>query len=312
MMNKLPGFFVVLIFCYAVFFSPLSFASTDNGCLFCHQYPGLVRLQQDGALKKLQIDPESYRKSSHGELSCSDCHNDINKIPHVDANKVSCTDSCHQSEKDQALLTQTPIKKIHKDQQSLVTRMPDQTSCKVCHPVYPHSKQPFIRAWLNMHTGYIICETCHLKKKKYPGLRYQWITTKHIAFKGKSFGSYFDPDKKHTQSPESSLSRIVPVVSVNGIEQPLVNFEDTEKAQAFIDSGTVSNKENRAVAIAYYHRDIGKMKVATVCETCHSENGMLDFSALGFTEERATALINTNINDIISDYDTFYIPHIFK
>ncbi len=312
MMNKLSGYSVVLILYYFIFSSSPSYATEDAGCLFCHQYPGLVRLQKNGSLKNLHIDPEFYRKSSHAELGCEDCHKGINKIPHVGANEINCTSGCHQSKEDQALLKQTTLKNFHENQQSVITRMPDQTSCKVCHPVYPHSKQPFIRAWLNMHTGYLICETCHLKKEKYPDVSYQWVTTKHVAFKGKSFGSYFDPDKKHTQSPESSLSRIVPVVTANGIERVLVNFEDTEKARAFLAAGPVSSKENREVAMAYYHRDIGKMNVATVCETCHTQNGLLDFIALGFTKERANVLINTNINSIVSEYDDFYIPHIFK
>ncbi len=313
-MNKPLWFFVLLItgILNLSLSSTSLYANEDTGCLFCHQYPGLVRLQEDKTLKLLHIDPELYRQSTHGELGCSDCHKDVSKIPHVGANKIDCDSSCHQSEKDQELLKQKPLKNFHQGQQSVITHMPDITSCNVCHPIYPHSKQPFTRAWLNMHTGYLICEICHLKKEKYSNISYQWITTNYVEFKGKAFGSYFDADRKHTRTPESSLSRIIPVIKDNGSIQVLVNFKDTEKAREFLASSPVAGSEKMKQAIDYYHRDTGKMDVATVCETCHSQNGLLDFTALGFTEERSNVLINTNINSIISHYNNFYIPHIFE
>ena len=94
--------------------------------------------------------------------------------------------------------------------------------------------------------------------------------------------------------------------------QLLVNFEDTEKAKEFLASNPPPGSENTKLALDYYHRDTGKMDVAIVCDACHTQNGMLDFKALGFTKERANVLINTNISTIISHYKDFYIPHIFK
>jgi len=80
----------------------------------------------------------------------------------------------------------------------------------------------------------------------------------------------------------------------------------------FLASSPYPDSEKSQLEIDYYHRDISKMDVVTVCETCHSQNGRLDFIALGFTEKRANVLINTNINSIISNYKKFYIPHILK
>ncbi|MDH5571341.1 MAG: cytochrome c3 family protein [Gammaproteobacteria bacterium] len=312
-MYKISFFILLLItYCLNIVMSSQAYANQDTGCLFCHQYPGLVRLEQNKQIKILHIDPELYSKTSHGQLGCTDCHKGINKIPHTGAVTIDCTSKCHQPIEEQELIKQISLNNFHKNQQSIITQLPDQTSCKICHSIYPHSKQPFTRVWLNMHTNYLICETCHLKKDKYPKLTYQWITTKGVEFGGRAFGAYFDPDKKHTQSPENSLSRIIPVIKSNGVIYPIINIDDTEKAKAFLASGPASTKENMATAMNYYHRDIEKMNLTTVCETCHAKNGLLDFNALGFTKERADVLINTNINSIVSDYKNFYIPHIFE
>lgn len=313
-MNPLLFSLLLITYCVNLLNSTHAHANEDIGCLFCHQYPGLVKLDESQHLKILHIDPESYQSSTHGKfgVGCRDCHKDINKIPHVSANNIDCKSSCHDTERDELLLSTQSIKNFHQNQQSIITRLDDQTACKVCHAIYPHSKQPFIRAWLNMHTGYLICESCHLKKDKYTNISYQWLTTKYVEFSGKPFGSYFDPDKKHTQHPESSLSRIVPVIKQRNVVHTLVNTDDTEKARDFLASGSSSTIESQTIAMEYYHRDTSKMDLTTACKNCHTKKGMLNFIELGFTRERADMLINTNIDGIISDYKNFYIPHIFE
>ncbi|MCW9025055.1 MAG: hypothetical protein OQK73_10295 [Gammaproteobacteria bacterium] len=301
-----------LILCFNLLIDRLAIAIEDTACLFCHQYPGLVRLEQDESIKILHIDPERYQNSAHGKFGCTDCHKGIKKIPHANATQLNCQSGCHQSESKQALFSRESLDSIHQDQQSYISRMEDQTTCKVCHPVYPHSKQPFTRTWLNMHTSYLICETCHLNKEEYPEVTYQWITTRHVEFQGESFGSYFDPDKKHTARPETSLSRIIPVLRTNGVTRPLINIDDTEKAKEFMASGAVADPANMELAMNYYHQHIGKMNVATVCDNCHTTDGLLNFRNLGFTDARTKVLINININSIVQRYENFYIPEMLK
>ena len=38
--------------------------------------------------------------------------------------------------------------------------------CYICHSDLPHSKNQEIRSLLNMHTQFIVCETCHIEEPK--------------------------------------------------------------------------------------------------------------------------------------------------
>lgn len=286
-------------------------AATDESlCFNCHQYPGLVRQEKDNSgLKILHIDKVKYRASAHGELDCMACHEDINKIPHIGKNRTNCQSSgCHRSVKDKELLANTPRKGFHQQEQSIITRLDDNTSCKVCHQIYPHTKEPFVRTMLNMHTGYLVCEVCHLDRARFTVERYGWVHSDDVQFQGEAFGSYYDPLHKLTRAPETTLSRIAPYVKREGKLQALMNTWDTDGASKVYNSRTRLSEEEMAKEIKHYHRDVVKMKQTTACDECHANNGLIDFRAIGFSKERNDFLKNINIGNIIKKYDVFYMP----
>lgn len=291
----------------------LAIESTSKSlCLSCHQYPGLVRQNegQQNGLKILHIDKVKYRASSHGQVECSACHIGVDKIPHVGKNKTNCQSNCHQSNKDKTLLANTPRKGFHKKEQSVITIIEDKTSCKVCHQIYPHTKEPFVRAFLNMHTGYMVCEVCHLDRAKFNVARYGWVQTKDVQFKGDAFGSFYDPLHKLTRVPDSTLSRIAPYVNRHGKLVALMNTWDTDGAIKVYSSSRQRDKDEKTLEMTRYHRDVVKMKQTTACEKCHSANGLIDFQAIGFSNERSNTLINLDIGNIIKKYDVFYMPEL--
>ncbi|MCK5924846.1 MAG: hypothetical protein KAG10_03035, partial [Methylococcales bacterium] len=59
--------------------------------------------------------------------------------------------------------------------------------CNGCHLPLPHSKSLRTRAFMNMHSEYIACESCHFKPKK-TRLEYRWYDyqNKKIADKQQS------------------------------------------------------------------------------------------------------------------------------
>jgi len=283
-------------------------AREQDPCLSCHQYPGLVRLEKNGGLKVLHVDEQKYLASSHGHLACRACHLAVDKIPHVGTNKTDCQSQCHQSDKDQSLLANTPRKGFHTKQQSVIVSLEDRTSCKVCHQIYPHSKEPFVRSFLNMHTGYLACEVCHLKRSKFNIVSYDWVNTEAVVFEGKPFGSVYDPRRKSTRKPEASLSRISPFVMHKGKPKALMNTWDTQGALKVSSARTRLDEDEKKLEIRHYHRDVVKMERTTACEECHARNGLLDFRALGFSQDRAEALMTMPIGNIIKKYDAFYLP----
>ena len=284
-------------------------AQEQELCLSCHQYPGLVRLEKSGGFKILHIDEQKYLASAHGKLHCKNCHRGVDRIPHAGANQTDCQSQCHQSAKDQQLLAKTPRKGFHRQQQAVITRLEDRTSCKVCHPIYPHKKEPFVRAFLNMHTGYLACEVCHLKRDKFDKLNYQWVDTEAVKFAGEPFGRKYDPLRKLTHKPDTILSRIAPF-GVRKTRQPeaLMNTWDTADAIQFQSNRSQWGKKEQSRQIRYYHRDVVKMARVSACEECHTSNGLLDFRRLGFSEARTETLVSMPIGNIIKKYEVFYLP----
>lgn len=68
--------------------------SDPKTCFECHSDHELAG-EINGEEISMFIDENSYKISIHGEFSCTDCHDDIEEIPHDDVLKtVSCAD-CH-------------------------------------------------------------------------------------------------------------------------------------------------------------------------------------------------------------------------
>jgi len=48
------------------------------------------------------------------------------------------------------------------------------------------------------------------------------------------------------------------------------------------------------------------------CNTCHAKKGILDFKKLGFAENRIVDLEQLNVKGMITKYEKFYLPDLFK
>ncbi len=48
------------------------------------------------------------------------------------------------------------------------------------------------------------------------------------------------------------------------------------------------------------------------CKACHTKKGIFEFRKLGFTENRTIDLEQLNITGMITKYEKFYIPNLFK
>ena len=76
------------------------FGLDEGGCLTCHQYPGLVRLEKADGVKVLHIDEEKFFSSPHGKILCKKCHTTVTKVPHTGETGTDCTSECHQKDAD--------------------------------------------------------------------------------------------------------------------------------------------------------------------------------------------------------------------
>ena len=290
----------------------VSFAIDEGGCLTCHQYPGLVRHEKDDGFTVLHINEAKYAQSAHGKVDCRKCHTGVVKVPHTDETRVNCNSACHLEEKERQLVKNYPLKDFHKGEQSYITRLDDETACRVCHPLYPHTENKLVRALLNLHTGFMVCDVCHLKKENFPDFTYDWKDTENADFSGRPFGTYYNPKTRTAHKSAHFLSRIAVYVKNDGKKQLTFNPEDTRKAKEFLKKEKNLTKAQRAADLNYFHRDIAKKEISVACEECHSSHSILNFKQLGFSAKTATNLKELNIKGLVTKYKTFYFPDLFE
>lgn len=92
-MTKRNIFGMALVAFLLVVFAP-GRALAQADCLACHADKGL----QDAAGHNISVDGDTFAKSIHGSLKCSECHADIKEYPHPEkVAKVKC-DTCHSGQ----------------------------------------------------------------------------------------------------------------------------------------------------------------------------------------------------------------------
>lgn len=286
------------------------FGLDEGGCLTCHQYPGLVRLEKSKEFKPVHIDENKFFSSPHGKIRCEKCHIAVVKVPHTGDTATDCTTECHQ--KDAKKIAAYPLKTLHQGEHSYIVRLEDESSCRVCHPIYPHSKDKLVRAFLNMHTGFMFCEVCHINRAKVDHLVYDWEDSENADFHGDPFGTYFNPHTNKThKADEHFISRIAVFSLEGGTKQRLVNTQDTSAAKEFMLASNSLSAKVKKQKLSHFHRNVERKEISVACNECHSTESILDFKKLGFDEFKTKHLIYINIKGLVTKYKVFYFPKLF-
>ena len=288
-----------------------SIAMDPDGCLTCHQYPGMVTTDSRHTIKVLHIDESRYLSSAHGRLACKQCHAVVEKVPHTGDTAVECTTQCHLSAAERRKVSNYPLSNFHIKEQSAIASLEDNSSCRVCHSLYPHSQNNMVRALLNLHTGFMVCSVCHLKKENYPGCYYAWNETENAEYIGVPFGTFYNPKLKQARKSKHFLSRISIFTNVQGKKKSLMNTWDTAEARKFNLHQKDLNDADLKKRLDFFHRDINRKEISVACNECHSENSILDFKKLGFNATTRNNLVNLNIKGLVTHYKTFYFPQLF-
>jgi hypothetical protein len=113
---------------------------TNEDCLGCHADKGLTK-EVKGKKVSLHTDAVAFKASVHGGLACTDCHADINEVPHPEKlAPVSCQ-NCHADAGDAF------AKSVHGRKDG------PQLDCQSCHGAHNVKRAA--------QTGLALCETCH-------------------------------------------------------------------------------------------------------------------------------------------------------
>lgn len=224
--NSIVLLMLMVLFVYS-FSASAGYAMDKGGCLTCHQYPGLVRADKDNKLLILHIDEEKYLKTKHGKFDCRECHSQITSVPHTGKTEVTCAAKCHHDEKTmnkydvEAECTKCHpdhkkevkfmdhyLSAFHENERSAFLNLNSDSSCRVCHPLYSHSGNNIVRAYINLHAGFVICEVCHLRNNQNARFRvcgechsqsrdltYEWGAPEGVDYVGAPFGLYRKNEK---------------------------------------------------------------------------------------------------------------------
>ncbi|NIA31913.1 MAG: hypothetical protein GWP06_18635 [Actinobacteria bacterium] len=182
--------------------------------------------------------------------------------------------------------------------------------CFICHSDYPHSKNKKVRSLLNMHTQYFVCETCHIKEKKETMIVYKWYNPLNDNPNGPFFGTSYDPQTGNIMEVEDMMSKMTPYFKTKDKIEAAIQVQDAPLAQDYMKVRDKLTPEQRDGVKKKFHVNIKPR--GHECNTCHTKNGILDFKKLGFAENRIVDLEQLNVKGMITKYEKFYLPDLFK
>ena len=175
--------------------------------------------------------------------------------------------------------------------------------CIECHGPTPHSRTPKERAFLNMHSMFISCNVCHVREQDdVAPTRFGWMALS---------------DGKLCPNPEMPEgvwgeygTKVIPL-SADDPSKP-VALEDVKVfADKFRENMNQLSDRQRVVANKVIHRRCVEKPVA--CSDCHkSENAFLNYTALGYSQERAAFLMSVEVAELALKSETFYMPDLLK
>lgn len=166
------------------------------------------------------------------------------------------------------------------------------TFCTTCHLSPPHSKNLRSRAFLNMHTEFIACETCHMRPEKVK-FKYQWLdyrskqVVKPTVERFRQAINQQDIPKK-AEKKVRKTDVMIKIAPFWKNERALI-LRDHVFAEETVKIWEKELFEGRVVRRLKIHVPL-KEKGAE-CTACHqTEKPMLDLQALGANERQVRSM----------------------
>ena len=182
--------------------------------------------------------------------------------------------------------------------------------CYICHSDYPHSKNKKVRAMLNMHTQFFVCETCHIETKDGVDVVYKWYNPYEPNPQGPFFGTSYDKETGNLSEVSDYFSKISPYLVKDDKHESAIQIQDSDLAQDYAKVKDQLTPEQRDNVKKKFHVNI-KPK-GHECKACHARKSILEFKKLGFTPNRTVDIQQLNITGLVTKYEKFYIPNLFK
>ncbi len=201
----------------------------------------------------------------------------------LDAEKVGNSRDKVKEHKDVKVQDELEIPPFHKrdewEKESLT-----KTFCTTCHLSPPHTKNLRSRAFLNMHTEFIACETCHMRPENVK-FKYQWLdyrskqVVKPIVERFRQPINREEALKKDKEEEVRKSDTLIKIAPFWENELALI-LRDHPYAEETGKIWKDESFENRIIRRLKTH--VPLKKKGPECKVCHqTEEPMLDLKALG-------------------------------
>ncbi len=191
------------------------------------------------------------------------------------------------------------------------------STCTGCHGNVPHSKSVEIRSFLNMHTYYLACETCHANPEEDNDFLYRWydketgqmvqnpvliteIDTRYRSQKNESFYPVYG----------NYGTKIAPVTNQGSGDEFLHGNDEKQFITQYIVKRELLKPEEKSRMKKIIHRKVDDEPL--LCDECHNNTSPhLDLVSLGYTKPRTKELESLAVIGMLKKYKQFYIPNLF-
>ena len=187
---------------------------------------------------------------------------------------------------------------FHVSDEPITTDIETAPMCLRCHGNFCHNKSEEFRSYYNMHTFFMACETCHIRKEQDSTIQFRWFddrTGKELnAVKGQN---------------ENYGAKIVPVAPAGlGLER-IDTFAEEKLALDFMKNKDSYSPEEKEKIKQQLMKHVSKKPVT--CEECHCKEAYLNYRDLGYDANRSADLSRIEIVKMIKEYKDFKFPVIF-
>lgn len=188
---------------------------------------------------------------------------------------------------------------FHVSESQVATNISTAPLCLRCHGNFCHYKSDLFRSYYNMHTFFLSCETCHIRRESDADIKFKWFDdTNGMELKAVR-GEY-----------QNYNAKIVPVRLIGETFERLDKFPEPALALDFMKHKDTYSVEQKETIKKQLMKHISSRPVT--CEECHSKQAYLNYRELGYNDSRSADLSRIEIVKMIKEYNEFKFPLIFR
>jgi hypothetical protein len=139
---------------------------------------------------------------------------------------------------------------------------------------------------------------------------YKWYNPSDADPQGPFLGTRYDPSTGNLMQVDDLISKIAPYFEKDEKIESAIQIQDAPLAKDYMKVRDQLTPEQRDGVKKKFHLNITPK--GHDCNTCHSKDSILDYEKLGFADNRILDLQQLNIKGMMTKYEEFYLPNLFK